>query len=151
MLTSRNIPSVRVFPRVLIKLTAPKIEEIPTRWYEKDSKLLLNEGYTIHYGLFVPKYSRILVSHSLSLDLAIHIIQPVIQTLCKVWILLGMFTSTENVGLHRINTNYVSTKSGQTFAQNASSTADILKKADMMCTQQCDQIWRNFATLATFY
>lgn len=32
---SKNIPSVRIFPRVLIKLTAPKIEETPARCKEK--------------------------------------------------------------------------------------------------------------------
>lgn len=32
---SKNIPSVRIFPKVLIKLTAPKIDEIPAKCKEK--------------------------------------------------------------------------------------------------------------------
>lgn len=32
---SKNIPKVRIFPKVLIKLTAPKIEETPAKWREK--------------------------------------------------------------------------------------------------------------------
>lgn len=32
---SRNIPNVRIFPRVLIKFTAPKIEETPAKCKEK--------------------------------------------------------------------------------------------------------------------
>jgi hypothetical protein len=32
---SKNIPKVRMLPKVLIKLTAPKIEETPARCKEK--------------------------------------------------------------------------------------------------------------------
>jgi hypothetical protein len=32
---SKNIPNVRIFPTVLIKLTAPKIEETPAKCKEK--------------------------------------------------------------------------------------------------------------------
>jgi hypothetical protein len=32
---SKNIPNVRIFPSVLIKFTAPKIEETPARCSEK--------------------------------------------------------------------------------------------------------------------
>ncbi len=32
---SRNIPKVRMLPRVLIKFTAPKIEDTPARCNEK--------------------------------------------------------------------------------------------------------------------
>ena len=32
---SKNIPKVRIFPKVLIKLTAPKIEETPAKCKEK--------------------------------------------------------------------------------------------------------------------
>jgi hypothetical protein len=32
---SKNIPKVRILPRVLIKLTAPKIEETPAKCKEK--------------------------------------------------------------------------------------------------------------------
>jgi hypothetical protein len=32
---SRNIPNVRILPKVLIKLTAPRIEETPAKWSEK--------------------------------------------------------------------------------------------------------------------
>jgi hypothetical protein len=32
---SKNIPNVRIFPKVLIKLTAPKIEETPAKCNEK--------------------------------------------------------------------------------------------------------------------
>ena len=32
---SKNIPNVRIFPKVLIKFTAPKIEETPAKCKEK--------------------------------------------------------------------------------------------------------------------
>ena len=32
---SKNIPNVRMFPKVLMKLTAPRIDETPAKWSEK--------------------------------------------------------------------------------------------------------------------
>lgn len=54
---SINIPILRKFPIVLMKLTAPRIEEIPARCKEKIAKstaapecerFLLKGGYTVH-------------------------------------------------------------------------------------------------------
>lgn len=71
---SKNIPITRKFLKVLIKLIAPKIEEIPAKWREKIAKstdlpawatFLDNGGYTVH-PVPAPLSTRALVNRRTS-------------------------------------------------------------------------------------